>query len=61
MHSSHEGYPILGDIKYGDAVYNKKLQSKGLKRMLLHAESINFKNLDIEQSEPIPEVFSKYV
>ena len=61
VHSSHKGYPILGDIKYGDAVYNKKLQSKGLKRMLLHAESINFKNLDIEQSAPIPEVFSKYV
>ena len=61
VHSSHEGYPILGDIKYGDAVYNKKLQSKGLKRMLLHAESINFKNLDIEQSAPIPEIFSKYV
>ena len=61
VHSSHEGYPILGDIKYGDAVYNKKLKSKGLKRMLLHAKSINFKNLDIEQSAPIPEVFSKYV
>ena len=61
VHASHKGYPIVGDIKYGDAVYNKKLQSKGLKRMLLHAESINFKNLDIEQSAPIPEVFSKYV
>jgi 23S rRNA pseudouridine955/2504/2580 synthase len=61
VHSSHKGYPIVGDIKYGDAVYNKKLQSKGLKRMLLHAESINFKNLDIKQSAPIPEVFSKYV
>ena len=61
VHSSHKGYPILGDIKYGDAVYNKELQSKGLKRMLLHAESINFKNLDIEQSAPVPEMFSKYV
>jgi 23S rRNA pseudouridine955/2504/2580 synthase len=61
VHSSHKGYPIVGDLKYGDAVYNKQLQSKGLKRMLLHAESINFKNLDIEQSAPIPEVFSKYV
>ena len=27
VHSSHKGYPILGDIKYGDAVYNKELQS----------------------------------
>ena len=61
MHASHKGYPIVGDIKYGDALYNKQLQSKGLKRMLLHAEYINFKNLDIEQSAPIPEIFSKYV
>ena len=61
VHSSHKGYPIIGDTKYGDALYNKQQQLKGLKRMLLHAESINFKNLDIEQSAPVPEVFSKYV
>ena len=61
VHSSHKGYPILGDIKYGDTAYNKQLQSKGLKRMLLHAESINFKNLDIRQIAPVPDVFSKYV
>ena len=61
VHSSHKGYPIIGDIKYGDPVYNKKQQSKGLKRMLLHAESINFKNLGIEQSSPVPEEFNKYV
>jgi len=61
VHSSHKGYPIVGDTKYGDALYNKQQQLKGLKRMLLHAESINFKNLDIEQSAPVPEVFSKYV
>ncbi len=61
VHSSHKGFPIVGDIKYGDPVYNKLQQSKGLNRMLLHAESINFKNLGIEQSSPVPEVFSKYV
>ena len=61
VHSSHKGYPIVGDIKYGDAIYNKQLQSKGLKRMLLHATSINFKNLDIKQSSPLPEVFNEYV
>jgi 23S rRNA pseudouridine955/2504/2580 synthase len=61
VHSSHKGYPIVGDIKYGNAVYNKQQQSKGLKRMLLHAESINFKNLGIEQTTPVPKVFSKYV
>ena len=61
VHSSYKGYPIVGDIKYGDAVYNKQLQAKGLKRMLLHAESINFKNLNIKQSAPVPELFHKYV
>ncbi len=61
VHSSHKGYPIVGDIKYGNAAYNKQLQTKGLKRMLLHAASINFKNLGIEQSAPVPEVFSRYV
>ena len=61
VHSSHKGYPILGDLRYGDALYNKELQSKGLRRMLLHAESINFKNLAIEQTAPVPEVCSKYV
>tara|TARA_Y100000996_G_scaffold350746_1_gene289862 strand:+ start:64 stop:978 length:915 start_codon:yes stop_codon:yes gene_type:complete len=61
VHSSHKGYPILGDVKYGDASYNKQQKLKGLNRMLLHAESINFKNLGIEQHAPIPEVFREYV
>ena len=61
VHASHKGHPIVGDNKYGDPIYNKKQQLQGLKRMLLHAESINFKNLGIEQSAPVPEVFSKYV
>jgi len=61
VHSSHKGYPIVGDIKYGDPEYNKLQQLKGLNRMLLHAESINFTNLGIKQSTPVPEVFSKYV
>ena len=61
VHSSHSGHPILGDTKYGDPIYNKEQQSKGLKRMLLHAESINFLNLDIKHSIPIPSIFKEYV
>lgn len=61
VHSMHKGHPIVGDLKYGDAVYNKEQQSKGLNRMLLHAESIKFCNLGIEQSSPIPDVFKEYV
>ncbi len=61
VHSSHKGHPIVGDLKYGDPIYNKQQQSKGLKRMLLHAESINFLNLGIEQSVPAPSSFKEYV
>ena len=61
VHSQHKGHPILGDVKYGDPDENKVQQSKGLKRMLLHAESINFLNLGIKHSSPIPSLFKKYV
>jgi len=61
VHSSYKGHPIIGDIKYGDPIYNKKHQSRGLKRMLLHAESINFFNLGIDQSIPVPSVFKEHV
>ena len=61
VHSSHKGHPIVGDLKYGDPIYNKQQQSRGLKRMLLHAESINFLNLGIEQSVPAPSSFKEYV
>lgn len=61
VHSSHKGHPIVGDIKYGDPIYNKQQQLKGLNRMLLHAESINFLNLGIEQSVPVPSIFKEYV
>lgn len=39
---SYEGYPVLGDDKYGDFVLNKSLKSKNLKRMFLHASKISF-------------------
>ena len=61
VHSRYKGHPIIGDIKYGDPVYNAMLQSKGLNRMMLHAESINFLNLDIQQSVPVPPIFKEYV
>ena len=37
VHLAHEGYPILGDDRYGDFALNRSLRSDGLKRMLLHA------------------------
>lgn len=42
VHTSHLGFPIAGDDKYGDFARNKELMKQGLKRMFLHAHSITF-------------------
>jgi 23S rRNA pseudouridine955/2504/2580 synthase len=33
---------VLGDDKYGDFELNKRLRKEGLKRMFLHAASLEF-------------------
>jgi 23S rRNA pseudouridine955/2504/2580 synthase len=43
VHAAHLGHPIAGDDKYGDPEVNKRLaQQVGLKRLFLHAASIEF-------------------
>jgi 23S rRNA pseudouridine955/2504/2580 synthase len=42
VHTSHLGFPIAGDDKYGDFVLNRTLAPQGLKRMFLHAASLAF-------------------
>jgi len=42
VHLAHIGYPIAGDDKYGDFDANKRLVKLGLKRMFLHAASLEF-------------------
>lgn len=42
VHTSHLGFPIAGDDKYGDFELNKRLMKQGLKRMFLHAEKLVF-------------------
>jgi 23S rRNA pseudouridine955/2504/2580 synthase len=37
VHLASEGFPIVGDDKYGDFELNKSLQKSGFKRMFLHA------------------------
>lgn len=42
-HAAHIGHPIAGDDKYGDPVVNQRLrQQAGLKRLFLHAASLEF-------------------
>jgi 23S rRNA pseudouridine955/2504/2580 synthase len=42
VHLAHIGFPIAGDDKYGDFDANKRLVKLGLKRMFLHAASLEF-------------------
>ena len=42
VHLAHIGYPIAGDDKYGDFDANQRLAKLGLKRMFLHAASLEF-------------------
>lgn len=48
-HLSSIGYPIIGDMKYGDETLNKKMQKQfGLKHQLLHSYRLEFPNLPQE-------------
>lgn len=43
VHAQHIGHPVCGDEKYGDRETNKRLaEQAGLKRLFLHAASIEF-------------------
>ncbi|KFN45295.1 RluA family pseudouridine synthase [Arenimonas composti] len=49
VHAAHLGHPVAGDEKYGDREANRRLsQQAGLKRLFLHAASIEFA---LEQGE----------
>ncbi len=46
VHTSASDHPIAGDQRYGNGKFNQKLRNLGLKRLFLHAASIQFKDGD---------------
>lgn len=42
VHSQASGHPVAGDEKYGDKDFNQLIKNIGLKRMFLHAFSLEF-------------------
>ncbi len=42
VHASHQGHPIAADDRYGDTEFNKQVHKQGLRRLFLHARSIDF-------------------
>ena len=59
VQASNEGFPVIGDIKYGNDVANKFYRKKGINRMLLHAKEINFPKLDIFCIAKEPDQFTE--
>ena len=59
-HALHAGFPIVGDLRYGDLALNEKVRKEGINRMMLHARSINFKNLDLNAEAKTPQSFLKF-
>jgi 23S rRNA pseudouridine955/2504/2580 synthase len=66
VHAAHQGWPIVGDQKYGNFELNKLLSKISLKRMFLHAFSIDFYHPEvlatgskrIHLSAPLPMTFT---
>ncbi len=42
VHAAHIAYPVAGDSKYGDTGFNSIMKSRGLRRLFLHAASLEF-------------------
>ena len=42
VHAKHINHPVVGDEKYGDDDFNRRMQEQGVKRLFLHAHSLAF-------------------
>lgn len=59
VHAAHCGYPLAGDPKYGDDIFNKAMRKSGLRRLFLHAGMLEFTDPGqdevINVSAPLPD------
>lgn len=51
VHCQHAGHEIAGDDKYGDSNFNKRMRKRKIKRLMLHAAS-----LELPLTEFTPEI-----
>ncbi|MDN3518465.1 RluA family pseudouridine synthase [Aquisalimonas lutea] len=49
VHAAHAGHPLAGDDRYGDDEWNRALRSQGLRRLFLHASSLQWRDPDSGQ------------
>ena len=64
VHCQAQGHSIAGDNKYGDAEFNRMMRRKKVRRLMLHANSLEFPNSDYTQEQVInadlPEEFDAF-
>jgi 23S rRNA pseudouridine955/2504/2580 synthase len=62
VHAAWMGHPIIGDDRYGDKEANSLFSSKGLKRLMLHAEKLEMEHPETKQAvsiiAPVPDDFN---
>ncbi len=64
VHLQSVGFPIAGDVRYGDETANRSASKKGLKRLFLHAQSIAFADdsgNDLHFTAPLPDELERFL
>lgn len=65
VHAAHLGHPVAGDDRYGDPEFNARLAHQGLRRMFLHAHSVELVWPDTGErfavSVPLPAELSAFL
>ena len=63
VHCQAEGHEIAGDDKYGDAEFNRAMRQRKIRRLMLHAASLELPNSDytpeIIVNAPLPAQFDR--
>jgi 23S rRNA pseudouridine955/2504/2580 synthase len=61
-HLASQGWPILGDDKYGDFSLNRKLRKeKQLTKLLLHASHLTIPSLGLDITCPLPSYWTPFI
>ena len=63
VHCQAAGHPIAGDDKYGDAEFNRAMRRRGVRRLMLHAASLELPATEytpeLVVNAPLPAQFDK--
>jgi 23S rRNA pseudouridine955/2504/2580 synthase len=65
VHCQAEGHELAGDTKYGDEKFNKEMRKLGIKRLMLHASSLELPRTEFNPETVInaasPDVFNRLI